>query len=434
VRKKLSCGIAYTNKPLKSRERKIMLSDSTDHNWIRRTKWLTQALIISGTLNIGLISTFVYFVMKDKQEALKVELTAPVVATPSLTGTEVLHSYSLLPYQELLLRLENSDHVEEGLGKRDFSLACLVAFHHFNLDKALGGLPLQKRILPFSSRDGQEKIDIAVFPGLSEDQFHAILHYAKTEQWPLTCQGLFYELKRTFSPRDASLLDAFYLSSEYHAASTLLSKTGLTLTKEELIDLILEGEWKTLTDLAQQQRTAMDLTPDRRRLFLLSYLGHHSKIAAKLLLENDLEFISRRLDDGQVLNLLDLYSEKTPALEQFAKQLLASPRTDPVLKRAGALLYAFAGELTPEPYDHATALERFFPTPKVPTVKAKTESAAAPAVASKKKLHTIEPGDSLWKISRKYRVSVEEIMRVNHLDTEKLRVGKQLEIPEQVKK
>ena len=35
-----------------------------------RAKWLTQALIISGTFNIGLISTFVYFVLKDKQEAL----------------------------------------------------------------------------------------------------------------------------------------------------------------------------------------------------------------------------------------------------------------------------------------------------------------------------------------------------------------------------
>lgn len=44
-------------------------------------------------------------------------------------------------------------------------------------------------------------------------------------------------------------------------------------------------------------------------------------------------------------------------------------------------------------------------------------------------MHVIEPGDNLWKIARKYKVSVEEIKRVNHLETEKLRPGKQLEIP-----
>jgi nucleoid-associated protein YgaU len=131
-----------------------------------------------------------------------------------------------------------------------------------------------------------------------------------------------------------------------------------------------------------------------------------------------------------VQGLLDLCSEKTPALEQFARQLLTSPRTDPVLKRAGALLYVFAGESVPEPYDHALALQRFFPTPKAKVALPPAPTAAAP----KKKLHTIEPGDNLWKIARKYRVSVEEIMRANRLDSEKLRPGKQLEIPEPVKK
>jgi LysM repeat protein len=44
-------------------------------------------------------------------------------------------------------------------------------------------------------------------------------------------------------------------------------------------------------------------------------------------------------------------------------------------------------------------------------------------------MYIVENGDSLWKISRKFHVSIEEIMRANHLESERLRPGKQLEIP-----
>lgn len=420
-----------------------MLPRSTDNPWASRAKWLTQALIISGTLNIGLIATFVYFVLKDKQASLAIELKPAAAKDPLATNSQTLRSYSLLPFQELLLRLENSDQIEEGLSKRDLALACLTAFHHFDLEKALGGIPLQKKTLSFANREGQETIDVPVYPGLSDYQFLAILQYARTEKWPLTAQGLFYEIKRSPFPHDPSLLDAFCLSAEYAAAQTLLSKTGLPLNREEIAALIAEGEWKTLSDLVRQQRIAMDLTPDRRRSFLVEYLDNRSTIAARLLLEGDLEFVSRRLGDSQILTLLDLYTQKTTQLESFAKELLASPRTDAVCRRAAALLYGFAGEALPEPYDHSLALQRFLPQaeakapeqpPQIMQAKASIQPAAAPQPKGKKKTHTVENGDNLWKIARKYHVSVEEIMRTNRMDTEKLRPGKQLEIPDKSEK
>jgi hypothetical protein len=411
-----------------------------DNLWARRTKWLTQALIISGTLNIGLIATFVYFVLKEKQETLAIELKpAPKDASTVITNAQLLRSYTLLPYQELLLRLENKDLIEEGLTGRDLGLACLVAFHHFNLDKALGGLPLQKRTILFTNNEGQETIDVPVFPGLADYQFQAIIHYAKTEKWPLTSQGLFYELKRSPCPRDPTLLDTFYLSPEYRAVDTLLTKTGIHISREQIIDLICSGEWKILFDFTQQQRVFLDLSPDRRRLLLLEYLNHHSKLAAKILLDADRDFISKRLDDAQILTILDLYPDKSPVLENCAKELLASPRTDAVRKRAASILFALAGESLPEPYHHQLALQRFLPqfAPKsveqsLPAMITSTKAPipAAPPAKPKKKLHTVEQGDSLWKIARKYHVSIEEIMRINHMDTEKLRLGKQLEIPE----
>jgi hypothetical protein len=403
-----------------------------DNHWIRRTKWLTHALIISGTLNIGLIATFAYFVLKEKQDILSLELKPAgreaTAAKP--TNTQLLHAYSLLPYQELLLRLENKELLEEGLTRRDLGLACLVAFHLFNLDKALGGLPLQKRIIPFTSNDGQETIDISIFPGLADYQFQAILQYAKTEKWPFTSLGLLHELKRSPLPRDLSLLDAFYLTPEYHAVYTLLTKTGIDTSREQIIDLISESEWNPLSDLNQKQRTELDLTPDRRRFFLLDSLQNHSKLAAKLLLDTDSDFVSKRLDDAQILTLLDFYPDKTPTLENFAKELLSSPRTDTLRKRAASLLFALAGEPLPEPYDHQLALHRFLPQSQPPAPMPITPT-KAPIPPNPKKIHTVEPGDSLWKIARKYHVTIEELMRVNRLETEKLRPGKQLEIPDQ---
>ncbi len=408
-----------------------MLEPSQDNLWVIRTKWLTQALIISGTLNIGLISTFVYFALKDKQTLFSVEHTplerSAKEALP--TCSELIVSYSLLSFQELILYLDNREHVEAGLKRRDLALACLVAFHHFNLEKALGSLPLQKRILPLIHDEGQEVIDIPVFPGLAEEQFQAIAHFAKTEKWPLTSQGLFYELKRMSPPYDPSLLEAFRLCPEYDAIYTLLTATGIKLSHEQVVNLVLEGDWKILSALAVEQRTPSDLQKEHRRHVLIQYFESHCKIASQLLLESDPEFVLKRFEDGQILTLLDLCDETTTGLEHFLKALLLSPRSDSVWKRAAKTLYSLSSEQIQEPYDHALALQRFCPETQKKAPQAPPPAAIAPL--PKRIVHTVAAGENLWKIARKYKVPIQEIMRLNRLETEKIRPGKQLEIPNQ---
>lgn len=413
-----------------------MPSRLPENSSLRKTRTLTQALILSGMLNIGLIASFIYAALQEKQQSLAIELKPIKEQSSSLkqiTNTSLLKNYSMLPFQQLCSHLENKERAEEGFYKRDLALTCLVAFHHFNLDKALYGFPLQKRSISLHNEEGQEKIELPIYPGLSDDQFHAIMRYAKTEKWPLTSQGLFYELQRSGHPRDATLIESFCLSSEYDAVYTLFSKTALPLSCECLIDLLCEGEWKILADLTLSQRQALDLSLDRRRALLLAYLDCRSKTAAKLLLETDFEFLLKRCDDAQILTLLDLYEEKYPHLETCAKALLISPRTDAIWKRAAAILYTLSNETIPEFYDHRAVLQRFISQPEpmqpplasnaVPTQKSN------PGLKISKKLYIVESGDNLWKISRKFRVSIEELMRANHLDTEKLRPGKQLEIP-----
>jgi len=427
-----------------------MTSFTTENSWARRTKWLTQALIISGTLNIGLLATFAYFVLKEREGNFVLESKPSFKELSSKdaapTNVQFLRSYSVLPFQELIARLENRELAEEGLTKRDLALACLTTFHHFNLEKALGGLSIQKKTVAFTNQEGQETIHLNVFPGLADYQFAAILQYAKTEKWPLTSHGLFNELKRSPEMQDSSLLAAFHLSPEFHGVYTLLTKSGLNLSKQQVIDLIIQGSWEQLTDLNAEQRIALDLSADKRRSFLCSYLNHRSKYAAQILIENDLDFVAKRCNDTQVLTLLDLYSEHNPSLEQFAKELLISPRTEAVCRKAATLLYAWSKEEWKEPYDPLAAIQRFcpqqvamaLPQPKEETlitpVKATLQTQKPPqtnrGADSKRKMHTIEPGDNLWKIARKYHVSVEELMRTNRMESEKLRPGKQIEIPE----
>ena len=361
---------------------------------MRKTRWLMQALLLSAALNIGLLATFVYVTLREKDAALPLELK-PKIEQPhgaQKTHTELLKSYSLLPYSELLLRLENKEPVEEGLARRDLALSCLVAFHHFNLERAIGTLP-QKRTLPFVQDETQEKIQLPVYAGLEDAQFQAVLYYAKTEKWPLRAQGLFYELQRSLNPKPPDLIDAFSLTTEFETAQALFLKTGAMLSKPLIIDLLCEGDWSTLSSFSASQRQALDLSIDARRRLLCTYLDQHSKTAAALLLQTDAEFVLKQCDDGQILLLLDLVDPTSSLLPSFAKALLAAPRSDAVWARARLITHDFP--------------------------------------AKPQKLYTIESGDSLWKISRKFHVTIDSLIQANGLETEKLRPGKQLIIPEQ---
>ncbi len=399
-----------------------MYQPPPEQTWMSRAKWLTQALIVSGTLNIGLLATFIYFVLREKDETVFFDMNAPIqpaAAQPALSNEQLLRSYSLLSFQELLLRLDHRELAEEGYTKRDLALACLVAFHHFNIERALGGLLLQRRLIAFTNQEGQERVDLTIFPGLADYQYEAIVHYAKTEKWPFTPQGLFFEIKRTLPLSQPSLLEAFSLTPEFHAAFTLFAKSGIHIDKGALIAMLAEGDWKMLSDFAEQQRHVQDFTVERRRALLLRYLQVQSKIAARIFFETDQEYAAKRFDDPQIIALLELLHEKTPHLASFAKSLLSSPRSDAVWKKAAAKYSAATGEPLPQSA-----------SPEKPQTAAaeKTKSPAPKAVP--KRTHVVQEGESLWKIARKYHVTTDALMRLNRLETERLRPGKKLEIPD----
>ncbi len=401
-----------------------MQQGSFEDRWMKKARILTQALLFSAALNIALLGTFLYFVFKEKAALSVVEIAPKVetVLTEQITIQKVLADDSLLSFQELLVQLGVKDHVEQGFTKRDLSLACLVAFHHFNLERALGGIVLQKRKLYFANPETKEMLELIAFPGLADYQYQAIVQYAETEKWPLTSQGIFFEIQ-AHALKDPSLLEAFYLTPHFHFVHTLFTKAGTLLKKEILVQMLAEGSWTILDDLTEELKKTADFSIEQRRAALVRYLSEGSKTAAALLVQMDAEFALRKLDDGQILHLFELLGAHVP--KPFAKEILASPRSDSVLKKAAAVLYVAAQEPIPDPLDLNLAKQLFLGikvAEAIPTLK---------MIPMQKKgvVYIIQPGDSLWKISNKFKVPIEAIMRLNKLESERLRVGKPLQIP-----
>lgn len=395
-------------------------------SWMKKAKWLTQALIISGTLNIGLLSTFIYFALKEKQSPVNTEFFSETVKEKghTLGMQDLLRKYYYFSFQELLLRLCNGEHVESGYKARDLALACLVACHHFNLEHALGGMALQKRKITFTQEDGQE-ISLVVFPGLVDYQYKAILQYIKTEKWPLTSEGLFREIKYTKPPYDSSLMEAFFLTPEFHFLSSLFSRTGVLLKKEHMLALLAQGNWETIARYATILRKDAAYTLEERRSVLLQLTKEGSKLAAKVLLETDMDYCLKDLEDEQILNILHLLKDKNPL--SFAKEILKCPRSDAVLKAAAVVLYEQVAENVPENIDLNTAKKRFIELKIFPeTVSVK------PMKSSKKtgkNIYVVVNGDSLWKIARDKKVTVAALKKANNLKSDNLHLGQELIIP-----
>jgi LysM repeat protein len=402
------------------------MSPSLEQYWLRRARFLTQALILSGTLNIGLLTAAVYSLLKERWTTISYEV--PQETKVQFSNEQVLRAYSKASFQDLLVRLESEDLVEDGYSKRDLALACLFAFHHFNVEKALGGSFLQKRIIAFRSATEEEMVELVAFVGLKKEQFEALIQFARREKWPFTSKGVFFELSRSSPPYDSGLLEAFYCTAEFHSLSSLVQKRAPGLDPLILVHMLKEGSWDQLKKFSDRLRVLQCYTEDFFREFLVSYaLEMHSKIAAVLLIEQELDYAFHRLEDAQLMALLDLLKEKKEKIKPFALRLLTSSRSDDLRKKAADFLYTLEVGVPPTIYSYAEALQQFCPMEApVPQTEPLPVAALETKELKKAAVHVVQPGDSLWKIAHKYGVKIETLKKVNHLESDSLRLGKEL--------
>jgi LysM repeat protein len=385
----------------------------------KKMRILTGALIFSGALNIGLIATGIFTSSQEESSHFSVRSVAKNKARIETSFERYFGEMNKRSFHELVSFLTNKETVEEGFLKRDIALAALVAFHHFHLEKSLAGFPLQRRTL--SLGDGSK---IEVFPALSNEHFEAILRFAYEEKWPLTTEGLFKLLKKWEGARDESLVQAFLVTPEFHAVQVLFQKTESPQPSHALLNVLLEGPWDFLDQFAKQQAQLLDLSVDKRRSLLLSYLALGSRSSAQLLLTTDFAFIAKRLEDQGIIGMLSLLDEKSPEAERLCLELLASPRSDAVWSSASSALYRYAGEEIPSPLNLREARSKFLSL-QIPATPPKIEIGES----VKLREHVVKDGESLWKIARQYNVKVDEIVKVNQMEKDRLFPGMVLRIP-----
>lgn len=426
-----------------------------------KVKFLTKALFLSAILNMGTLGLLVYWVTRERLPTPYFQLKPlepgqqQVSLADTRTLTEVVASFHKMPFHLLIDKLNSSLLIEDGYTERDLALGSLVATHHFDLARALPtrSYALQKRVLKWKDNTTGEWLLLPVIPGLTDKEFETLIHFAKTERWPMTTQGVFLNLQKQKMDQniDPSLVEAFKLTSEFLMMELLFKRKDLTIRKERLMEVVLEGSWDFLHQFTDQQKHSNDLSDARRQKLLLDYIKQGSQSAAYLLLELDGEFAVKKLDDEQIISILQLLPIKTAESERFALASLTSPRNNSVWQQASLRLYEYAGEPIPKDWNYQTSLKRFAPDKVVATISKpisapvqpietvvkpiKPVAVKTPTVSSVPKkapadrLYIVQEGDSLWKISRRFGVDMEVLKKRNNLQTNSIKPGTVLKIP-----
>ncbi len=402
-----------------------------EYNFIKRFRLLTQMLIISGALNIVFLCSFVYLIFLKGRPVADFAVKPVILEHKKreLTNNQYISYLSSLSLKEIIPILSNKEMVEDGYLKRDLALGCLFSFKDFDLEKALPNHSLQKR--EFSFVKGNEKCDLTLFAGLSDAEYESIMHYATTTTWPFTSRGLFNALKKSEKPRDATLEKACMLSEEFYVISNLFQGS---IAPEELLDLFTESSFDFIEDFVKKQNLILDLSHERKLQFLISSLTQNSKTAASLLLKTDLTFAAKRLSDDQILKILSLLGDNKE-VENFCILLLKSARSDLIWKGAAAKLYDLAKEKAPENFDQKEVMKRFVKEDFRPKEEIKIKKEEKSTLSSivfgenQTSFHIVKDGENLWKIARKYRVDIDELIRVNKLEKSTIYPGKKIIIP-----
>lgn len=359
-------------------------------DWTRRFRRLTIALILSGALNISLGSAlYVSRCQTERHVAGLVKKQKP--SSEVMSCAQLIQQYRTLSYRELVALLTNRESVEEGYAKRDLALSTLVAFHEFDIDRALPSAALQRRILVLP--DGREVI---LFPALNEEHHQAILQFAYLEKWPLTFKGLWGYLKNT--PRDPTLEEAFAATAPFAQLSLLFQKTGAEVPSAELIQLASEAPSEVLDQFAREQAQMLDLSVEMRQRLLLGFLAYKSPSAAQLLIRFDSAMVQKRLDDAGLIALLSLLPP-SESLKSFCAALARSPRSDAVREMSRKLC---------------------------------PEAVSVAPVQAPIRQHVVKDRENLWKIARQYKVKVEDLVRINRLEKDQVRPGMVLKVPDPV--
>jgi hypothetical protein len=383
---------------------------------MQKSRWILQTLTLSVALNAALLFTFFYFFVRDnplhfaykpKEEHYEKE--------PPMTPT-LLNRLQAFSFEQLVELLADRRKVEHGYGVRDFALGALASYHDFDVERGLGRGELSKRKWEFSGNS------YMLFPRLEENDFELLQKFAARERWPFTPKGMFKIIRQIGVENcDPALIRYFCHTPHFALLETMFARTQLPLQKKTLLSLALESGWESLEAYYQRQKEGVDFNAQTRQAFLMNAISNGSKTAAYLLITIDGSFAQKNLDDDQLVKTLTLLTVKTQEALHFAQVAASSPRSDAVREAARERLSFYTGG---PPDDFAG---HFVEKPGLKELRPVFRQ--RPPAAPDPRTHIIQPGESLWIISKKYQVPMEVLMEENHLQSTIIQPGKSLKIP-----
>ena len=154
---------------------------------------LTQALLVSGGLNMVFIALFYFIVIQEGPLYFTFNQVRAASIEAKDSDTLISQKYAEmegLPMEELITLLENETLIEDGCNVRDIALALLIEKHCFDWKRAILGLEEPKQQRSFKIASNGTVGHLSLFCDLSGAHFKALHEFAKQEKWPLTAEGM----------------------------------------------------------------------------------------------------------------------------------------------------------------------------------------------------------------------------------------------------
>lgn len=379
--------------------------DSFESSVLKKYRRLSQFLIASSLLNVAFISSSVYQYFKPAQPAPW--MASKVILTQD--AASVLKAVLNTPYPELVSQVLNKTSIEPGLLKRDLVLAVLSESYFIDVARALNRPQIHVQYLTYD--DAGKSRQLPVPRGLADSDFELVAQFLKQEAWPLTAKGLFLKLK--FGIKDDKLKQSFYRAPQFSKIYDALKPTLSPLNEEKLCLILLKGD---VTDL-EKFSLEIESGQFQPEAFLTHYILQKSAYAASLLV--DLEsFTPKSLTDKEALCLLESLAAFSDKQKQVAQELLSSFRHESFKQEVLSFVPNLESKI-------ASVSQKEEIKQKIELPKKTLEQVPAKSART----YVVQEGDSLWKISRKFKIDVESIKTANHLETENLKAGKVLIIP-----
>lgn len=369
--------------------------------WHQRLRGLTLLLLFSGGLNIFFLSRAIY------GHYVREAIAKPQVVYHA-SHHEVLSQFFHTSYVDLVRELGNTEHVQEGLKRRDLALGCLVHFHYLDIERCMLPHVVYSKKMLFTNEEDHEAIEISVYPQFEDQHFKRIMRFFKTERWPLTPEGLYYELKGSKGGKHPSLRMALLTTPLLQKIASYLKRYYQTLCMQDVLELLLEGDWPLIAKAADLQGDSEEVYQ-----FLCAFLSLHSPKAASILLEFHEDQLFHHANDQVLVELIGALKEHHPDNMRFLRRILGSLRKENVIKAASKQLKSYGIDPSSSKIDLY-------------------QSQKKQGVYREAKKHCVKEGDSLWKLSKMYGVPFNALIEVNNLrETELLTIGKVLIIPDQ---